>query len=198
MLATVDTAQAGFDPLKKRVINELGRGHNGKLQLQFKSRTWAGTGAWPGIANGSTFSDNGYQCSWERDARAVRRDRHPQPLLGGSVTDAMTATSAFSTHTNAQKVKNDAEAGLAQISAVYPSVDWNGKVTQSIWHKNPFAKHGYAYYRVGQYTTFGGHEGVRQGGVLFAGDHCSQDFQGFMEVAASEGERAGKELLARL
>ena len=58
-----------------------------------------------------------------------------------------------------------------------------------------FAKHGYAYYRVGQYTAFGGYEGARQGGVLFAGDHTSQDFQGFMEGAATEGERAARDLL---
>ena len=70
---------------------------------------------------------------------------------------------------------------------VFPGLQWNGKATQSIWHKNPHAKHGYAYYKVGQYTAFGGYEGARQGGVLFAGDHCSQDFQGFMEGAAREG-----------
>src|SRR5262245_30474962 len=41
--------------------------------------------------------------------------------------------------------------------------------------------------------TFGGYERVRQGGVLFCGEHTSVDFQGFMEGAASEGERAARE-----
>jgi monoamine oxidase len=38
---------------------------------------------------------------------------------------------------------------------------------------------------------------VRQGGVLFCGEHTSVDFQGFMEGAASEGRRAARQL-ARL
>ena len=48
---------------------------------------------------------------------------------------------------------------------------------------------------VGQYTLFSGYEGVRQGKIHFAGEHCSINFQGFMEGAAEEGERAAKEIL---
>ena len=51
---------------------------------------------------------------------------------------------------------------------------------------------------MGQYTTFGGYERVRQGGVLFCGEHTSIDFQGFMEGAASEGTRAAKQLVRLL
>lgn len=193
VLDNVDYAEAGFDALKVRAIRELGRGHSAKLQLQFNQRTWAGTGAWPGVANGSTFSDVGYQCSWEPSRGQSGTPGILNLFSGGSVTDALRGTSAFGTAADT-KVRQDAQAGLAQIATVFPGVQWNGKATESIWHKNPLAKHGYAYYKVGQYTTFGGHEGVRQGGVLFAGDHCSQDFQGFMEGAAREGERAAKEL----
>ncbi len=193
VLADVDFSDAGFDTMKRRAINQLGRGHSGKLQLQFNARTWAGTGAWPGVANGSTFSDVGYQCSWEPTRGQSGQKGVLNLFSGGSVTDAMRTNSAFATADNAQ-VNQDAQAGLQQIGVVFPGLQWNGKATQSIWHKNPHAKHGYAYYKVGQYTAFGGYEGARQGGVLFAGDHCSQDFQGFMEGAAREGERAGKEL----
>jgi monoamine oxidase len=35
---------------------------------------------------------------------------------------------------------------------------------------------------------------VRQGSVLFCGEHTSIDFQGFMEGGASEGRRAAREL----
>jgi monoamine oxidase len=47
---------------------------------------------------------------------------------------------------------------------------------------------------VSQYTAFAGYEAVRQGGVLFAGEHTSIDFQGFMEGGAAEGRRAAREL----
>jgi len=192
MLADVDLSQADFDALKLQAISQLGRGHNNKLQLQFNQRVWAGPGPW-GIANGSTFSDVGYQCSWEPTRGQPGQKGVLNLYGGGSVTDAMQANTAFGTSANAT-VNADALTGLARIGQVFPGLSWNGKATQSIWHKHTYAKHSYAYYRVGQYTAFGGHEGVRQGGVLFAGDHTSQDFQGFMEGAASEGKRAAKEL----
>ena len=55
----------------------------------------------------------------------------------------------------------------------------------------------YSYWKPGQYTGFSGYEGVRQGNIHFAGEHCSTDFQGFMEGAASEGVRAANEILVR-
>jgi len=48
---------------------------------------------------------------------------------------------------------------------------------------------------VGQCTRFGGYERVRQGPIYFAGEHCSVEFQGFMEGAAREGKRAAHEIL---
>jgi monoamine oxidase len=51
----------------------------------------------------------------------------------------------------------------------------------------------YSFYRVGQYTEFAGYEAVTEGGVLFAGEHTSINFQGFMEGGAEQGRRAARE-----
>ena len=53
---------------------------------------------------------------------------------------------------------------------------------------------------MGQYTQFSGYEGLRQpdihtGKCHFAGEHCSTNFQGFMEGGAEEGARAANEIL---
>ena len=56
----------------------------------------------------------------------------------------------------------------------------------------------YSYWKVGQYVDFSGWEALRQGNIHFAGEHCSQDFQGYMEGGASEGIRAANEILADL
>jgi monoamine oxidase len=48
---------------------------------------------------------------------------------------------------------------------------------------------------VGQYTAFSGYEGMRQRNTHFAGEHCSINFQGFMEGGAEEGVRAANEIL---
>jgi monoamine oxidase len=56
----------------------------------------------------------------------------------------------------------------------------------------------YSFWKVGQYTRFAGVEREPEGNVHFAGEHTSQDFQGFMEGGASEGVRAADEVLAAL
>jgi monoamine oxidase len=196
VLRDIDINNAGFDSLKLKAIQELGRGRNGKTQLQFQERTWNQVGTWPGIGNGDTYSDTGYQSSWE----VTRAQKGLSGILnffsGGSVTEKMETTQPFTSSGNPQAQK-DAKAALAAGEVVFPTLtrQWNGKLTQSIPHLNPFMRASYAYYRVGQYSSFGGYEGASQGQVFFAGDHCSQDFQGFMEGAASEGERAADEVL---
>jgi monoamine oxidase len=197
VLSQIDFSRAGFDALKRRAIREQGRGHNGKLQLQFERRGWLGEGPWPGISNGSSYSDTGYQASWE--ATRAQRGRPGVLVLfsGGSVADSMCSDRAFATIQN-RGVRRDAERGLAQLEPVYPGLDFNGKATQSLPHLSPLFRASYSFYEVGQYTAFAGYEKVRQGGVLFCGEHTSTDFQGFMEGGASEGARAGEELLELL
>jgi monoamine oxidase len=56
----------------------------------------------------------------------------------------------------------------------------------------------YSYWKPGQYTGFSGYEKMRQGNIHFAGEHCSTDFQGFMEGGAAEGIRAANEILGDL
>jgi monoamine oxidase len=193
VLNEIDLSEAGFDGLKHQAIAQQGRGRNGKLHLQFAGRNWLGAGPWPGISNGSSYADTGYQVGWEA-TRA--QDGQPGILVfysGGSATDAASTDRAFATATNGG-VRADAAVAQSQIAAVYPGLSWNGKATQSLPHKSPLFNSSYSFYKVGQYTSFGGYEGARQGGVLFCGEHTSIDFQGFMEGAASEGRRAGRQV----
>jgi monoamine oxidase len=197
VLSEVDVSRAGFDARKRRAIREQGRGHNGKLQLQFERRRWRGQGPWPGISNGSSYSDTGYQASWEATRAQAGRAGVLVLYSGGSVTDRMRSDRAFATSQNAG-VRSDAERGLEQLGRVYPRLHFNGRATQSLPHLSPLFRASYSFYRVGQYVAFAGYEKVRQGGVLFCGEHASTDYQGYMEGGASEGARAGEELLELL
>jgi len=78
---------------------------------------------------------------------------------------------------------------------VFPDLAWNGRATASIPHKSPLFGASYSYYRVGQYTDFGGSEGLPQGGVHFCGEHTSQDFQGYLQGGVETGERVAGEIL---
>jgi monoamine oxidase len=197
ILKNVDTAQAGFDDRKKRAINQLGGGHNGKLQLQFNQRSWLGTGPWPGVSNGASYSDAGYQVSWE----VTRKQAGTPGILvlysGGNNTLSMKTTVPFATAAD-PKVVQDAQKGLTQIAGTYPNLSWNGKATQSLMHKNPYANLAYSYYKPGQYTDFGGYEAKKQGGVYFCGEHTTQDYQGFMEGGAITGEDTANKLIKKL
>ncbi|MFT3693539.1 MAG: FAD-dependent oxidoreductase [Kofleriaceae bacterium] len=197
VLANIDTSRAGFDNLKKTAIRELGRGHNNKLQLQFSQRGWNGAGVWPGKSNGSSYSDTGYQSSWD-----VTRAQPGTPGIlvlygGGSVTDGMHTTSPFATISD-NGVQADVTRGLRQLNPVYPGLNWNGKATQSIPHKSPFFNLAYSYWKVGQYTKFSGYEAATQGGIYFCGEHTSTDFQGYMEGGASTGKDTAKTLATLL
>ena len=187
--------EAGFDARKRRAIRQHGRGNNGKIQLQFSQRHWTQPGPWPGVSNGSSYADTGYQASWEATRAQPGARRHPRRLLGGSVTDAIVSATGVcdGLHAAASRRRHDhARPARDRLPRIDPA--WNGKAIQSLPKKSPFFEASYSFYRVGQYTDFAGYEAVRQGGVLFCGEHTSIDFQGFMEGGASEGKRAAKEL----
>jgi monoamine oxidase len=194
VLRGLDFAHADFDGLKQRAIRQLGRGHSGKLQLQFQARLWNQPGPW-GVSTGGSDVDTGYQESWDVTRAQAGASGILDFFSGGSVTDAMRTNRAFATESHPLVVA-DARRALVQAEPVFPGLArrWNGKATQSLWHLNPLAQLSYSYYRVGQYTGFGGYEKVRQGGVLFCGEHTSTDFQGFMEGGASEGKRAARQV----
>jgi monoamine oxidase len=197
VLREIDYSAAGFDTLKHQAIQELGRGRSGKTQLQFERRLWNHRGAWPGISNGSSYADTGYQSSWE----VTRAQPGKQGILvfysGGRTAANMVAQRAFTTASDAAAL-SDATTALRRAEPVFPGLGaaWNGRATQSLPHKAREFKCSYSYWRVGQYLEFAGYEGATQEGVLFAGEHTSTDFQGFMEGGASEGQRAAREILA--
>jgi monoamine oxidase len=199
VLRNLDIARAGFDARKLHAIDALGRSRNGKTQLQFTERIWTQRGAWPGVSNGSSYADTGYQNTWDVSRAQPGRCGILVFYSGGPVTDAMTSTSPFATAASAGVVA-DARAALDRAEPVYPGLRarWNGKATQSLPHLSDLRGAAYSYHRVGQWTAFGGHEGARQGNVLFAGEHTSLDHPAHMEGAAREGARAAGEILSLL
>ena len=92
---------------------------------------------------------------------------------------------------------------LAALEPLFPgfTAAWNAGPQKSLYsdpNSSPFLGGAYSQYRIGQYTGFSGIEGVAEGNIHFAGEHTSQDFQGFMEGAVTTGERAAREILATI
>jgi monoamine oxidase len=198
VLRTLNYRRAGFDDRKRKAIEELGRGHNGKLQLQFTSRSWNGTGPWPGISNGSTYADTGYQNTWDVSRGQPGTSGILVDYTGGNVTDSYGVTTPYNSVATNSAVASYADRFLQQIAPVLPGLDWNGRATLSVPHKDPNLNLSYSHWRVGQCHTIGGYEGRRQGNIHFAGEHTSVDFQGWIEGGAITGVRAAGEILADL
>lgn len=192
VLRTLDLTNADLPALKQTAIAELSSGTNAKLALQFDSRLWRTRGPW-GRSNGSTFADTGYQNTWEVTRGQDGTSGIVVDYAGGSVAAALTDTSPSG-------IQAAAVQFLAQLEPVWPGITalWNGRATLSAPIAEPLRRGAYPSYRVGQYVQFAGVEGERVGNLHFAGDHCSTDFQGFMEGAAREGIRAAREVLGDL
>ena len=199
-ILTSDSAYraAGFDSLKETAITQLGYGKNAKLQLQFDTRFWNTSGPW-GIGNGATYSDTGYQNTWD----VTRAQGGMTGILVDYTGGGVPLASFTGDPTNQSLVNQFAKTFLKQIEPVFPGItkQWNGRATVDVPLTNPFLLGSYSYWKVGQYTQFSGYEKARQpdpisGRCHFAGEHCSQDFQGFMEGGAAEGARAANEILS--
>jgi monoamine oxidase len=188
ILRTLEYNRAGFSDLKKTAIKELGMGTNSKLHLQFRDRYWYTLGN-----NGNTVSDQGYQNTWE-----VTR---AQPGTPGILVDYTGGDIGASFKPENGDATVRANQFLDQINPVLRDLrdHWiDGKATIDYWTGYEWTKGSYSYWKVGQYTKFGGIEGVQEGAVHFCGEHTSVDFQGYLNGAVETGYRAASEVLAAL
>jgi monoamine oxidase len=199
VLRTLDYSRAGFDDRKQTAIAQLGAGRNTKLQLQFSSRYWNTSGPW-GVSTGDTYADLGYQNTWDATRAQPGATGIVVNYSGGEVAGAFAPSAPYSNADDSQQVAGYAKAFLKKLETVFPGITrtWNGKATLSTPFRDPNLLCSYSYWRVGQYTSFSGYEGVAQGPIHFAGEHCSQDFQGYMEGGAREGARAALEVFHAL
>ena len=195
VLRKLNYKKAGFDPLKQTAITQLGSGANAKLMLQFNSRPWNGLGS-----TGSLYSDLPFQSGWE----VTRAQSGSTGILveypGANVARSLGQSASYSTNATNANVTTYAQQFLSQIEPIFPGItkQWNGKAMLSTPVTDPNFLCSYSYWKPGQYTGFSGYEKMRQGNIHFAGEHCSIDFQGFMEGGAAEGVRAAGEILGDL
>jgi monoamine oxidase len=197
VLRRLDFSHAGFDPLKITAITQLGYGTNSKLALQFDDRYWDGRGPW-GIGNGFTYTDLPFQSTWDASRGQPGTNGLLVDFTGGSQGAAFHPPTPYSTSVSSPLVGEFAQQFLAQLEGPWPGIaaHYRGKATLSYPTGDPNKLGSYACWKVGQYTQFAGYEKAAQGNIHFAGEHCSVNFQGYMEGGAREGIRAAGEILS--
>ena len=197
VLRGLDYSGANFDPLKKTAITQLGYGTNTKMNLQFNSRFWNGTGAWPGISDGNIYTDLPFEDAWDATRGQPGSTGIVVLFTGGSIGTQVKLPEPYMTTAQSQAATHYVQQYLANLEKVWPgaTAQWNGQATVSTPWSDPNLLGSYACWTTGQYTAFSGYERVRQGNIHFAGEHCSINFQGFMEGGAQEGARAAGEII---
>jgi monoamine oxidase len=182
---SVNWSRAGFGREKTLAIRELGMGTNSKLNVGFKTRHWRTLGC-----NGDTYADTGYQATWEVSRAQPGTAGILVDYTGGRIGDS------FGSGTPSSR----AQQFLAQLEPVLPGVTahWDGRATVDYWAAYPWTRGSYSYYKPGQYTRFGGAEEEVSGACHFAGEHTTQDYQGYLQGAVFSGQRAAAEVLDAL
>jgi monoamine oxidase len=177
--------QVPLSPLKKKAIQELGYGANAKVLVGFDGRPWQKLGY-----SGATYTDEPFQLAWENSFM--------QPGMAGGLT--LYSGGKLAIDVGQGTAEEQAKRLMAGVERAYPGATKarNGKVSRFHWPSFPWTKASYACYKPGQWTTIAGSEGLPEGNLFFAGEHCSYDFQGYMNGAAQTGADTAKEIMGKL
>ena len=171
---------------KKEAIAQLGYGNNTKANYSFVERWWRNPAVLlPASSNGSIFTDLPLQCTWE-SSRA-------QPGTRGILTNYLGGVAA--TRFSSERYETFRE----ELNRIFPGIaeKFDGERAVMKWPQHKFTLGSYACPLVGQYTTLLQTAALPElnGRLIFAGEHTSGDFAGFMNGAIQSGNRAAREII---
>jgi monoamine oxidase len=185
LLREVDLA-VELPAVKRLAIRELGYGTNAKLMTGFSQRLWRERDR----SNGSVVADLPFQLVWETSRAQSGRS--------GVLTNFTGGRHGLEIGEGSEALQ--AAAVVRDLEKIFPGIAATRNDVQVRFHWPTFRwmRGSYASYRPGQWTTIRGAEGETVGDIFFAGEHCSLDFQGFMEGGCETGERAAAAVLESL
>jgi monoamine oxidase len=171
---------------KQRAIAQLGYGTNSKVMSGFTERWWRSAKLkLPAASNGSVFTDLGFQCTWETSRGQKGQSGILTNFLGGNPAGRLS--------------DEDYAKFKINLDQVFPGIGqrFDGNHAIMNWPKNPFVRGSYTCPLAGQFTTLLAAAATPEldGRLIFAGEHTSADFSGFMNGAVESGNRAAGEIL---
>lgn len=183
ILRTVDLSGVTLPDWKTNAIQNLGYGSNAKLMMGFNNRYWRNQGY-----TGYTFSDNNLQTGWDNSQLQGGTKGGFTVFLGGNLgLDLGSGTP-----------QSQKDIYLPKLEQIWNGITakFNGNVQRMHWPSHPHTLASYACYRPGQFSTICGAEKKKVGNLLFAGEHCSLNYQGYMNGAAETGRKAANKIVA--
>ena len=166
---------------KKNAIDNLGYGTNAKLFIGVNQRVWNTQGY-----RGGALTDESFQLGWDNSELQAGTSGGYTLFSGGAAGVAVGNGS----------VPSQVNIHLPGLNKVFPGLDQhlNGNIQRMHWPTYEWTKASYACYKPGQWTTIAGAERKNIDKLFFAGEHCSINFQGYMNGGAETGRKAAKEI----
>jgi monoamine oxidase len=203
ILREIKLSLKGMTPEKRKCIDELGYGINTKLVLGYEGQPWRSkennamgylftkdmTNGWDASLNRTENNENGAYV-------AFFGGKFSQSLCDESSRNPMSPPEHVWRTMLPEKRVNGFVDDLDKIF-IRSKKKFKGKHVFVNWIEYPFVKASYACYKTGQWTTIAGHEAKPVGNFYFAGEHCSNNFQGFMNGAAESGRETAIQLIEK-
>ncbi len=172
---------------KMNAIKNLGYGMNSKLFIGVNERVWRKQDY-----AGYAFSDNGMMNGYDHTEMQNNNEG-----IGG-YTINLGGKPGIECGSIGMDILQ--KQYVPSLDAIFPGIakTFNGKFLRWYWPDFAFSKCSYTAFKVGQYTTICGATVKPVDDLYFAGEHCSYEFQGFMNGGAKTGREAAETILARI
>ncbi|MFN5628437.1 MAG: flavin monoamine oxidase family protein [Bacteroidota bacterium] len=174
--------QVALPDAKIKAIKELGYGTTSKIIYGVNERVWRDN-----KYSGYLFSNeiqNGWDSSMGQNNNSGKGSY--TVFLGGNLGKEVT--------------KDNTTVHIQKLNQIFLSKKeiFNNKKLVFNWSSYPYSLGGYSAYKVGQWSTIAGKEKEPVNNLFFAGEHCSEDFQGYMNGGAETGRLAAEAVIKKL
>ncbi len=190
--------QIDLPPTLSQFIKEGDLGANDKLFAGFSRKVWRK----PNGFVGEIWTDLGFAEVWDDTQRQTdRKDGALNFFLGGNQVKVLESGS----------VQTIGKQFLSRFEAAIPGTQaaTTGRFLRTQWTQNPFSKGAYSVFKPGQLTAFrkffyiesekpSERQDVTVGNLIFAGEHLSDEFYGFMNGGAQTGRLAAQVVIGRI
>ena len=204
MLRDVKIDLSDMTPEKTNSIQELGYGQNNKLFLGYEGRPWReGKNNYYGYLFHKDIHDG-----WDSSSiKSVASNKGAYCcFFGGDESIALSKVAVQNPHAPATHIwktdlpQKEIDRYVGQMEEVFPGSKkaYVNKHVFACWSSYPFVKASYTCPKPGQWNTAMLYTSEPVGDVYFAGEHCSVDYQGFMNGAAETGRLVAEQITAKI